>query len=378
MDTLPPHTALLRRGLGLGTRRAYTATPGRMIAYDAPRDRPERETEVLRDGALPGGLDGILAYHTHLAEGPGEGHSWAAWTHTVVYAEVPAANRVLGVASFGHTEPVRAAFTIGRRDKGSDPLPAFRFDLPAGVRVEVEHGVLCAWMDGRVTDPARLQTLCRAAAEVADGLRAAAAAEPALDLERPVGPPAGRGAPALDWPEPPADVDTAVAAYGRLVRGRSRRFGLLAGLLFFLVAGLGAAAALAVGLMTGFAAGGVITGAFAVWLLWRIVRAAVSTGRELSAAERDARARPWGVEAFAQAYGQARGLSVEDPAVVQRRFDSPVRGRAVAAWHGPDGHLLLWRAADQTRWIVRVGPAGVSAERADWSAAALDAVPVAA
>jgi hypothetical protein len=107
-----------------------------------------------------------------------------------------------------------------------------------------------------------------------------------------------------------------------------------------------------------------------------IVRAAIGTGRELAESERTARARPWGVEAFVRGYAASRGLTLEDAAVVRRRFDSPVRGHAVAALHGHDGHLLLWVAPDGERWVLRVGPDvdSLPLGDGDWSAAALDRV----
>jgi hypothetical protein len=394
MSALPPNTPQLRRGLGVGTQRAFAATPGRIQSYGDPRTRHERETEVLREGVLPGGLVGVLGHHTHLAEGIAGSFKWAAWTNTIVYAELPVANRVLGRAWFGRREPVRAGLTLDfRRNHRRDSVPAEdadrpdpeRFALPPGVHVEIEYGRLCAWIEGRVTDPGRLEALCRAASSVADAIVAEVAAEPELRVDTPVAPPADTerrrwvqaGAARVAWAEPPADVETAVAAYGRVVSGGARHFGLVVGTLLFVVAALCAAACLYVGVQTGLALGGVVSAALAAWLLWRITRAAVGTGRELSAAERDARARPWGLETFVQGYARSRGLTVEDPGAVQRRFDSPVRGRAVAALHGAGGHRLLWLDPDGERWLLRIDDDGVHAEQADWSAAALDRVPAA-
>jgi len=407
---LPPHTPLLRRGLG--PRRAYTATVGSITTFDAPRDRPERETEVLDRGLLAGAAEGVLAYHTHLAERHGR-TGFAAWTHTVVYAELPAANRILGKTSFGHREPVKAAGTLSLRKpkphvKGTVPfMSAPRLasgamarravdepkaelkgtvpfiSVPRGIEVEVEYGALCAYMPGRVTDPAQLARLWTTAAAVVDAIVRAVEEEPELDPEVPVGPVPDteyrrwvrEGVARVAWTEPPADVDSAVAAYGRVVGGQARRFGWTAGLLLFVVATVLAAGALYAGVRLGLLYGGVFAAATGVWLLWRIVRAAFGTARELSADERHAHAWPWGLEAFVSGYAAARGLTVEHPELVQRRFDSPVRGRAVAALHGPDGHLLLWLDPSDQRWIVRVGDR-VHAERADWTAAALDRVPV--
>ncbi|MBE2319339.1 hypothetical protein DVA67_025405 [Solirubrobacter sp. CPCC 204708] len=383
---LPPHTPLLRRGLGIGTRRAYTATFGRIQTFDAPSRRPERDSQELRRFPLPNGAEGVLAHHTHLGEAPGESVGWAAWTHTVVYAELPAANRVIGRASLGRREPVKAMGTLTLKRR--DPVPvapgadlSLSHLVPDGIEVELEHGALCVWTKGRVTDPAAMETLCQTALDVAEAIQAEVMRQPQLEAETAVAPPprsewrqwVEAGAARVRWTTPPADVDSAVAAYAPLVRSRARRFGVISGLLFFVVAAVLTAAALYVGVRTELAAGGAITAAFAAWALWRIARAAVGTARELSAAERDARARPWGLEAFVQGYAASRGLAVEDPAQVQRRFDCPVRGRAVAALHGADGHVLLWRDVNGDRWIVRVTAAGVYAEPGEWSAAAIDA-----
>ena len=396
MDALPPNTPLLRRGLGVGTRRAYAATPGPINTFDDPRKRPERATAILRAGVLEGGIVGVLGHHTYLGPGPGDGNHWAAWPYTVVYAELPAANRLLGQAWFGHAQPVSVGLTLDLRRGRRDAIPAeptapetFTFLPPEGVQIEIEFGMVCAWMPGRVTDPAQLDTLCRAASAFADAIEARLASEPDLDVHAPIEPPAdterrrwiAAGAARVRWDAPPADVDTATAAYARIVRGGARRFGVLFGLVFFAVAALAAAALLTAGVATGLAAGGVVTAVFAVWVLWRIVGAAVGLGRELTADERDARARPWGLEAFVQGYARSRALAVEDPVVVQRRFDSPVRGRAVAALHGPDGHVVLWLDPAGQRWVIRIDGA-VHADQADWSVATLDAAlarrPVAA
>ncbi|RKQ90364.1 hypothetical protein C8N24_0166 [Solirubrobacter pauli] len=388
MNALPPNTPLLRRGLGIGTQRALEASPGSIRTFGNLRKRPERESTILREGVLEGGLVGVLAHHSHLGQGPGEGYDWSEWTDTVVYAELPVANRVLGQAWFGHAQPVSVGATLDLRRGRADAIPAepkapdaFTFLPPKGVSIEVEFGVVCAYMEGRVTDPARLDMLCRAASAFADAIAMVVAREPGLDVHAPVAPLADSerrrwtawGAAQVRWDAPPADFDTAVAAYARIVRGGARRFGLVAGALFFLIATLVVATLLVAGVATGFAAGGVFSAAFAVWALWRIARAAVGLGRELSDDQRDAHARPWGLEAFVTGYATSRGLVVEDPRVAQRRFDCPVRGRAVAALHGPDGHLLLWLDPNRDRWVVRVSAEGVHADRADWSTAALDA-----
>ena len=54
---LPPVTPRLRRGLGVGTRRAYEAKPGAMIEYSDCRKRPERESVERYRGPLSDGVD---------------------------------------------------------------------------------------------------------------------------------------------------------------------------------------------------------------------------------------------------------------------------------------------------------------------------------
>src|SRR5689334_17804503 len=228
MNALPPNTPLLRRGLGIGTQRALEASPGSIRTFGNLRKRPERESTILREGVLEGGLVGVLAHHSHLGQGPGEGYDWAEWTDTVVYAELPVANRVLEQAWFGHAQPVSVGATLDLRRGRADAIPAepkapdaFTFLPPKGVSIEVEFGAVCAYMEGRVTDPARLDMLCRAASAFADAIAMVVAREPVLDTHEPVPPLADNerrrwtewGAAKVRWDAPPADFDTAVAAY---------------------------------------------------------------------------------------------------------------------------------------------------------------------
>lgn len=132
-----------------------------------------------------------------------------------------------------------------------------------------------------------------------------------------------------------------------MVRGRARRVGGLTALARLVLALAGSAAAIWIGLKTGMAAGGAITAIFAAVLFAGIVRSVFRAGRELARDEIDARARPWGFEAFVRGYAAARGMTREDPDAVRRRVVSPLRGRALAVMHGRlagcvDGHLLLW------------------------------------
>ena len=146
------------------------------------------------------------------------------------------------------------------------------------------------------------------------------------------------GAAKVRWDEPPADFGTAVAAYERVAAKSGRGLGLVFGGLFFLVAALFGAFGLFTGVRTGWALSAGVVTVLVASMLWRALRAAMQVSRDLSEGERDARARPWGLEAFVPGYARSRGLTVEDPVLVQRRFDSPVLGHAVAALHGPDGH----------------------------------------
>ena len=182
---LPPATPHLRHGLGVGTQRAYAASP-RTVRQPA-ETRPERETTVLRSGILRGGIEGVLAHHTFLGRAPGDNLWWAERASTIVYAELPAANRLVSHAAYGHREPVQAALTLSFNGREAIPPAPVRtgppVTVPDGVFVEIEHGVLCARIDGRVMDPAQLDALCRAASAVADAIRQVAAGGSVLDPE---------------------------------------------------------------------------------------------------------------------------------------------------------------------------------------------------
>lgn len=188
-DLLPPATPLLRRGLGVGTRLAREATPGRVIAFENALRRNERRTTGVCRGTLPGGLDGVLAYHSYLQEDRGDGgREWAEWTATVVYADLGDEGRAVGELTGGRRS-VRAGIIRSRRGGFVAPpstqaerdgvtwtfvpaveaatVDAFAGVLagaPEGVRVEVAYGALCVWVAGRVTAPAQLDALCRSSA----------------------------------------------------------------------------------------------------------------------------------------------------------------------------------------------------------------------
>lgn len=407
---LAPLTPRLRRGLGVGTRKAYRAEPGSRWStiFDRDEKRPERGSHDICRGTLPGGLEGLLAHHTHLVEHSDEdGCRWEAVTATVVVADLRDAARAVGTVSAGARTPMRALAGVGRRRASSDPTrtmvepPATRevrdgrtwtltpaedattlellaggssralAEAPGGVEVEIEYGVLCVWVGRELTDAAELDALCRAASAVALGARAVAVRNPPLAAEYPAVAPAPTdrrrwieaGVATVEWPAPPADVPEAVAAYERVVRGRARRVGGLIALALLVLALAGSAAAIWIGLKTGMAAGGAITGIFAAVLFAGIVRSVSRAGREIARDEIDARARPWGFEAFVRGYAATRGMTREDPDAVRRRLVSPLRGRALAALHGRlggcvDGHLLIWlepgAGTPARQWLLAV------------------------
>jgi hypothetical protein len=414
---LAPLTPRLRRALGAGAHTAAQAPAGdgwlATSGPQRPRSRPERRTTDLCRGLLPGDLDGVLAHHTHLVHDPGgEGPDWVAHTATVVVAAPPGAGRAVGVADAGRRHPVRAGLVVGRERPSGDPRgsvvpqPCSRFEAhgvawslrpaePEATRealaeagaalaaaghaeVEIEFGAVCVWVQGAVTEPARLDALCRAAAAVAGALRDAAEREPALRAAAS----AGRredterlrwldaGVATVAWPDPPADIPEAVAAYAAVASGPARRTSRRV-VFWLLVATLsGIAAALWALAEAGYAYGGVVTTVFGSWLALKVIRAFVGAGRDIGRAETDARAVPWGVEAFLRGYAGSRGLTAEDPDALRRRLDAPIRGRAVLAAHGPvapgaDGHVAFWRepvpGAPDRHWAMAIvaAPANV-------------------
>ena len=403
---LQPVTPRLRKGLGVGTHRSLRAgSSGRQ------QKRPERSTSDICRGSLPGGIEGVLAHHTHLTEDSSDegGSRWLAWTSTVVLAELGDAARAVCTASAGRRTPMRALASFGRPRPSSDPrrttvpppttqelrdgrtwtispaedgatldmlaaasAPALA-EAPDGVEVEVEFGVLCVWVGRELTDGAELDALCRAASAVANGLRTAAERHPPLDPAAPVGPHAQTdrrrwieaGVATVDWGAPPPDVPAAVAAYEAVVRGRARRFGSLVGLGLLALALAGLAGATWIGLETGMAQGGAITAIFVVVVVAGILRSVFGVAREVARDEVDARALPWGLEAFLRGHAAARGLTLEDPDALRRRFAGPLRGRAVGALHGRlagrvDGHLVLWRepgaGTPAQQWLLAIVP----------------------
>jgi hypothetical protein len=226
---LAPVTPRLRRGLGVGTRKAYRADPGSRWStiFDKDEKRPERGTYDVCRGTLTGGVDGMLAHHIHLVEHNDEdGRRWEAVTSTVVVADLGDAARAVGLVDAGARTAMRALVSFGRRRESSDPTRTMvepsttrevrdgrtwtltpaedaetlellaggssraLAEAPAGVEVEIEYGVLCVWVGRELTDAAELDALCRAASAVAQGVRAAADRNPPLAAEYPAVAPA--------------------------------------------------------------------------------------------------------------------------------------------------------------------------------------------
>ena len=106
---------------------------------------------MLRSGVLPGGIEGVLAHHTFLVRAPGDNLWWAERASTIVYAELPAANRLFSHASTAIASRSSAALTLSFNRRETIPAAPVRtgppVTVPEGVHVEVEHGVLCARID---------------------------------------------------------------------------------------------------------------------------------------------------------------------------------------------------------------------------------------
>jgi hypothetical protein len=394
---LPPLTTRLRAGLGTGDKRSEVGVPrfGGRATSTSHHTRPERRSSEVCRGTLPGGLDGTLAHHVYLG----------SWTHTetggryrranrltVVLATLPHGSRVASGLQAGAPGSQRALAQVdlGRRH-AHDPVrtiaphPTTRVErgglawsfateeddatveaiagpaqlaafaaAPEDTRAEVEHGALCVFAPGLLDDPDALDALCRLAAALADGIGAAVAQYRPLQSAESVGPPApdarsawvDAGVATVAWPAPPESVAAAAAAYAPVVAARAGRVGRLAGALLVLVAALVAAGLIGAALLWRdlvMLGGAAVTIALGAWRLPQTVR---GTHREVSGDEVDARARPWGLEAFARGYAAARGLAREDVDGLRRRFDAPFPGFPQKAFHGDlggvTGHLLVW------------------------------------
>jgi hypothetical protein len=417
---LPPHTPVLRNGRGIGTQRAHILDetgPADMESITPTNDRrPERASENICEGVLPGGLRGTVAHHVHLIHRPRSGvDRWLALTDTVVVAGLPGATRAVCRLDAAEAPPSPSAVAIvSLRDPSDDPTttivahpvteelrdgflwrlepaePARTLDAiagpemlealreaPWGTRIEVDYGVLCVSVGRTVDDATELDALCRVATAVADGIRQVAARQEELDpdvaLASPPETPRARwidaGVDTVAWREPPPSAEQAAAAYAPVAAGAGRRAGRIAGGIA-LVLGVGASlawVALWLALAAWFGASppiALVMGAGGVIALLVVsVRAAGSASGGTSHDHVVARARPWGMEAFAREYARSRGLRMEDVDAFRHRFDAPLPGRPIKAFHGDlgdgvRGHLAIWQdptsPGRQRHWLLAV------------------------
>ncbi len=386
---LPPVSDHLRAGLGVGPHVAGVQHGrGALIRYSAATvTRPERFSESLCTGVLPGGLEGTLAHHSFLFRHRASTLRWDALGDTVVAARVPETARVTRELAGRPRTGVVVTVTgpeYGEDTKQLDLTPALgerlRWEVdadedsaaleaalgpaaigaleatPALTRICVRDGWLTVETQELQSDPEVLDALCRAASALAAALRSAASALPehgpeAGPLPEPPETPYRRwlaeGADRVAWPDPPPDVRTAVEAYLAVSgddphaerRGR-RGFAVV----FGLIAGLGLVpAALA------FAVGGAVVGLPALCgVLLLAFGLALVVGRGARRGEVRSRAQAWGREAFAREHAWARGLRIEDAEQVRRRIPLPLPGRPERSLYGPlgdgvDGRIVLWR-----------------------------------
>ena len=396
---LPAASPGLSNALGLGSRYADGRTrtssgggPRRDGALIRSPMRPERFSENLCSGRLPGGLEGTLAHHTYI-HGEGDGGEHRATGFTVVVAFRPDAARVcrslvgrvddgtrtLAVAppdpGYGPLlKPVDATPTLGDRWRWTawveddETAIAAAFDAPvlaaldaaAGIRtISVMGGMLVVETERHYVDePAKLDALAQVAAAVAGGLSRSAARLPRLEPGPVLPAPADtrlrrwvvEGAARVAWSEPPPDVDSAVQAYAAAAsagepsrQAASARVRILA--VFLLIAVL-------IGGLT-FATSGPPGGIAAFVIIMMIgVFAAVRRGTDVFEETAAERAEAWGLEAFAAGYAQRHGLVAEDREELRRRLAWPfpgypercMRGQIAA---GSEGRLMLWRDPSQ-------------------------------
>jgi hypothetical protein len=358
---LPAWTRTLARGAGAGGHRAglvIAQTDHSRSSTGGWKKYPERGHHHLCRGALPGGLEGVVAHQLHLELDSGsEGESWYAFPTTVVVARLPAGARVVQELTVHEFE--------WRADPPEDPallaelrspdLDAALAAAPRGTRLEYRYGGLCVAVRGAVTDAAALDALCRVAAAFAAGMNRACALLPALDPAAPLPAPADtprarwitEGVQRVQWHTPPASVPEARAAYELAVADEAKGSGtrarkvlipaaiVLSLVLAALILGIG----LAFDSLVGAIAFIVVFGPF---FLWRLFRGAWQAGGEVAADHTAAHAGPWGAEAFARAYAAARGMKLEDRDAFRRRFDSPVPGTPVKVLRGDGCRLVLW------------------------------------
>lgn len=368
---LPPISSVLRLGLGVGPKRAGLITDqsgGGYTARGGFTRREERHTFNLCKGALPGGIDGVLAHHQHLETRSGsEGETWVAAVDTVVVARLPERSRAVCELRYD------GGGWRAERPEDAAAVAAVTRDVRPGAETRVEYvdGVLCVWVPGIVEDGARLDALCAVAATLAAGMRSAIAGWGELDVTRPLPPPSGPRQAWIDenvtrvrWDKPPASVLDARVAYEAIVADEAERAGGRAHLVV-LVAGV-AVSILWVLASVGFALLiddyiALLAAPFGfLYGILKTFRYARESGQETVAGELVASAGPWGLEAFARGYARVRGLTVEDPDELRRRFTSPVGGRPLRALQGDlgggvPGHLAIWRDwVRETHWLIAI------------------------
>jgi hypothetical protein len=373
----PAVTTQLREGLGAGTHRAgmiVSETAHSTTSVGGFGKKPERHTANICRGRLPGGVDGAVGHHFHLeyrSDGSDGGHSWLAVPHTVVLAYVQEGARVarelkLQGPAVWMTDPPESPRDMQEMTReANDELAA----APEGTSVEMRDGSICVAARGVIEDGATLDILCRVASTLGDGARRAAAQYPPLDPTAPtrsqvlppelewVEPMTAR----IDWPEPPANVPAAMAAYAglhgeyheetkRTVSGIALLALFVGGVLWF---GFGALLALAFGLYLE----ALIEIAIGLFGAPAAIRAALRAGRETADDSVAARSRLPGLEAFAREYGRSRDMALEDRDEFRRRFASPIPGAPLKVLYGKlggevTGRVVLWISRDE-RWQVQ-------------------------
>src|SRR5215217_3561608 len=301
---LAPTNPVLQRGLGLGDHRAGMVvqwSAHSMTSTGGFTKRPERGTENLCSGKLPGGAEGVLAHHYYLVEGlRGEHGSWSALPHTVVVVHIPEAVRAFrdvktrpeGLAA----DPPADQELLVRHVLGG-PLAEALGHLGHDVDLDLHDGWLCISIDQVWSHPNQLDWMCHTVSRFADGVRRAVAAQPELDHGRPLPPPPSdqhmlfieEGMRDLQWTEPPESVGAATRAYADKVRpasrARGRKVGVLA-LLALLVFSLLFAAIDGIALLFGIPLGVVVAGAifevvvFLPWTVWSALKAGKEYGED--------------------------------------------------------------------------------------------------
>lgn len=416
---LPPDTPVLRSGWGTGEQRAHIldeVAPHGIKSITPTNDhRPERASENICEGVLPGGLVGTVAHHIHLIEEPRAGvNRWLLVTDTVVVVPLAEATRVVCRMTATYAPAVSAAAIASLRDPSSNPAktmvahpvteelrdglrwrlepaePAETLDAiagadtanalraaPQGTRIELDFGVLCVSVTRTISDAKQLDALCGVATAVARGIRDVVERQERLDPDVSLAPPPQTprarwieaGVSTLAWSEPPVSAEQAAAAYAAVLAGAGRRLGRVAG---GIALAIGVAATLLwVGfcvvlatrdganpaIPTALGVGGLVAGVVVT------VRGSRSAAGDTSRDHVLARARPWGMEAFAREYAKARGFRLEDVDELRHRLDAPLPGRPIKAFHGElgygvRGHMAIWQdptdPGRQRHWLMAI------------------------